>query len=152
MPWRRKWQPSPVFLSGESHGQRSLVGYSPWGHKEMDTTEATDTETHTWSWSLEAHFQHATSRLPAPPSPEFPLRVYFCAFSPLLGTQTSDAKGKEAFVGRLPRPDSPWTAWEDGSQCRLPRRQKLPSTRPGLGPSRCLTDQLVPRQTSVGIN
>ena len=34
MPWRRKWQPTPVFLLGESHGQRSLVGYSPWGHKE----------------------------------------------------------------------------------------------------------------------
>ena len=32
-PWRRKWQPTPLFLSGESHGQRSLAGYSPWGHK-----------------------------------------------------------------------------------------------------------------------
>ena len=39
IPWRRKWQPTPVFLLGESHGQRSLVGYSPWGHKESDTTE-----------------------------------------------------------------------------------------------------------------
>ena len=38
-PWRRKWQPTPVFLPGESHGQRSLAGYSPWGHKESDTTE-----------------------------------------------------------------------------------------------------------------
>ena len=38
-PWRRKWQPTPVFLPGESHGQRSLVGYSPWGHKELDTSE-----------------------------------------------------------------------------------------------------------------
>ena len=38
-PWRRKWQPSPVSLPGKSHGQRSLVGYSPWGHKESDTTE-----------------------------------------------------------------------------------------------------------------
>ena len=38
-PWRRKWQPTPVFLSGESHGQRSLVGYSPWHSKESDTTE-----------------------------------------------------------------------------------------------------------------
>ena len=37
--WRRKWQPTPVFLSGKSHGQRSLVGYSPWGHQESDTTE-----------------------------------------------------------------------------------------------------------------
>ena len=39
IPWRRKWQPTPVFLPGESHGQRSLVGYSPRGHKELDTTE-----------------------------------------------------------------------------------------------------------------
>ena len=38
-PWRRKWQPTPVFLPGESHGRRSLVGYSPWGRKELDTTE-----------------------------------------------------------------------------------------------------------------
>ena len=37
--WRRKWQPTPIFLPGKSHGQRSLVGYSPWGHKELDTTE-----------------------------------------------------------------------------------------------------------------
>ena len=39
MACRRKWQPTPVFLPGKSHGQRSLVGYSPWGHKESDTTE-----------------------------------------------------------------------------------------------------------------
>ena len=37
--WRRKWQPTPVFLPGESHGRRSLVGYSPWDGKELDTTE-----------------------------------------------------------------------------------------------------------------
>ena len=37
--WRRKWQSTPVFLPGESHGQRSLVGYCSWGHKEPDTTE-----------------------------------------------------------------------------------------------------------------
>ena len=41
IPWRRAWQPSPGFLPGESHGQRSLAGYSPWGCKESDTTEAT---------------------------------------------------------------------------------------------------------------
>ena len=39
IPWRRKWQPTPVFLPGESHGERILVGYSPRGHKESDTTE-----------------------------------------------------------------------------------------------------------------
>ena len=39
MPWRRPWQPTPVFLPGESLGQRTLVGYGPQGHKESDTTE-----------------------------------------------------------------------------------------------------------------
>ena len=47
MHWRRKWQPTPVFLPGESHGRRSLVGCSPWGRTESDTTEAT--------WQQAAH-------------------------------------------------------------------------------------------------
>ena len=43
IPWRRKWQPTPVFLPGKPHGQRSLASYSPWGRKESDTTEALST-------------------------------------------------------------------------------------------------------------
>ena len=43
VPWRRVWQPTPVSLPGESHGQRSLAGYSPWGTKESDTTERLST-------------------------------------------------------------------------------------------------------------
>ena len=39
IPWRRKWQTTPVFLPGEFHGQRNLAGYSPWGCKESDMTE-----------------------------------------------------------------------------------------------------------------
>ena len=39
IPWRRAWQSIPVFLPGEFHGQRSLVGYSPWGCNELDTTD-----------------------------------------------------------------------------------------------------------------
>ena len=39
MPWRRKWQPTPIFLPGEFYGQRRLAGYSPWGCKESDTAE-----------------------------------------------------------------------------------------------------------------
>ena len=51
--WRRKWKPTPVFLPGESHGQRSTVGYSPRGHKESDTTEQlTHTHTPTLHWSV----------------------------------------------------------------------------------------------------
>ena len=40
IPWKRKWQPTPVFLPGKSHEQRNLVGYSPQGCKELDMTEA----------------------------------------------------------------------------------------------------------------
>ena len=42
IPWRKAWQPIPVFLPGESHGQRSLEGYIPWGHKESDMTKMTE--------------------------------------------------------------------------------------------------------------
>ena len=51
--WRRKWQPTPVFLPGEFHGQRSLVGYSKWGRKELDTTER---HTHTL-WKQDSPFE-----------------------------------------------------------------------------------------------
>ena len=44
IPWRRKWLPTPVFSPGESHGQRSLMGFIPWGFKESDTTEQPGTE------------------------------------------------------------------------------------------------------------
>ena len=53
IPWRRKWQSTPAFLPGELHGQRSLVGYSPWGLRQLDMTEHvsarvyTHTHTHT---------------------------------------------------------------------------------------------------------
>ena len=44
IPWRREWQPTPVSLPREFQGQRSLVGYSPWGHKELDMTLPVCTE------------------------------------------------------------------------------------------------------------
>ena len=51
IPWRRKWQPTPVFLPGKSHGQRSLAGYSPWGPKESDRTEHAGTNwVHDLGW------------------------------------------------------------------------------------------------------
>ena len=45
VPWR-KWQPTPEFLPGESHGQRSLVGYSSWSHKELDMTKQLNNNKH----------------------------------------------------------------------------------------------------------
>ena len=49
IPWRKAKQLPPIFLPGEFHGQRSLAGYSPWGHKESDVTKRTHTHTHTRS-------------------------------------------------------------------------------------------------------
>ena len=46
--WRRKWQPTPVFLPGESHGQRSLVGYGPWVCKESNVTDHNTGATAAW--------------------------------------------------------------------------------------------------------
>ena len=48
IPWRRKWQPTPVFLPGKSHGQKRLAGYSPWSHKVLDTTEWLSIHSHTF--------------------------------------------------------------------------------------------------------
>ena len=55
IPWKKKWQPSAVFLPGKPHGQRRLVGYSPWGRKELDTTESVHPcaqHTHTYTHGL----------------------------------------------------------------------------------------------------
>ena len=59
IPWKRKWQPTPVLLSGKSHGRRSLAGYSPWGRKESDTTE----RLHFLSFFQGTKIPHATEQL-----------------------------------------------------------------------------------------
>ena len=51
IPWSRKWEPTPVFLPVKFHGQRSLVGYSPWGCQEWDMTEQLSTHIHAF-WTL----------------------------------------------------------------------------------------------------
>ena len=51
--WRRKWQPTLVFLLGKFHGQRSLVDYSPWGHKECPLSEI-------WTFSIQIKFHGMT--------------------------------------------------------------------------------------------
>ena len=63
IPWRRKWQPTPVFLPGKSRGQRSLVGYNRWGCKELETTEQLTlfqkilTYLKSWDYIVEHHPQ-----------------------------------------------------------------------------------------------
>ena len=72
IPWRRKWQPIPVFLAGKFHEQRSLASYSSWGHKELDGTEWLNwTELH---WSKE-NGQFMLKR------PEHPIVVFRGGFS-----------------------------------------------------------------------
>ena len=53
IPWRMEWQPTPVFLLREFQGQRSLEGYSPWGHKELDMTEILTLSLHFFIFFLE---------------------------------------------------------------------------------------------------
>ena len=55
IPWRRKWQPTPVFLPRESYGQRSLVGYNPWGCKESDMTQQLNNNKPFMTIALEFH-------------------------------------------------------------------------------------------------
>ena len=92
MHWRRKWQPTPVFLPGESHGQRSLAGYSPWGHKSWTRLSDSDltwldyicmlsrvwlfvilwTVAHQASPSMGLSWQEYWSGLPCPPPGDLP--------------------------------------------------------------------------------
>ena len=51
IPWRREWQPTPVFLPGKLRGQRSLVGYSPWRCEELEVTEHTHRYSSESDWS-----------------------------------------------------------------------------------------------------
>ena len=55
--WRREWQSTPALLPGKSHGQRSLIGYSPWGRKESDTTERVHFHFHLVQFTLFLSFQ-----------------------------------------------------------------------------------------------
>ena len=76
IPRRRTWQPTPVFLPGKSHGQRSLMGYGPWGHKLLNTTEQLNNDPHyhsqeeehstTLTWKFSLALQTAAPLAPAP--------------------------------------------------------------------------------------
>ena len=63
IPWRRKWQPTLLFLPEEFHGQRSLVGYSPWGCKELDTTEWLSTHTYIYNLKLTWYYKSTILQL-----------------------------------------------------------------------------------------
>ena len=109
--WRRKWQPTPISLPGKSHGQRSLVGYSPWGHKESDPTVRTHTHTQTIFW-------------PVFPSWQAEIRVRAWSVSLKVGTgigmERKQVKMFESWVGLLQKEQSetpgPWELVEKQDQ------------------------------------
>ena len=84
IPWKRVWQPTAVFLPGEFQGQRSLAGYDPWGHKELDTTNTFTIDVHVrlfaipWTvapqapMSMEFSRQEYWNPLPCPPPGNLP--------------------------------------------------------------------------------
>ena len=65
IPWRRAWHTTPIFLPGESRGQKSLVGYTPWSHKESDTTECKHSMAHELYYTL--IFSHCCRMLSGAP-------------------------------------------------------------------------------------
>ena len=69
IPWRRKWKPTSVFWPGKSHGQRTLVGYSPWGHKRVGHNRVTKQQQR---WTKQSEFtkfiQQESSLSPSQPS------------------------------------------------------------------------------------
>ena len=104
-PWRRKWKPTPVSLPGESHGRRSLIGYSPQGRKEVG---------HNWVTSLSLHHLAGTSPLPldtssskllqchAATAPYDPLVIFFYSTPVSL---PGESHGQRKLAGY-----SPWVA------------------------------------------
>ena len=71
IPCRREWQPTPVFLPGEFHGQRSPAGYSPCGHKEWDTTEQPP-----WRQSQRQRFEGKNIYVDVSPNTDSPLKIF----------------------------------------------------------------------------
>ena len=89
-PWSRKWQATPVFLPGEPHGQRSLVGYSPWGRKELDMTEAKEHTCVSVPGSGSGHSWAGRSWFKAP------TRLQHCSGGQDLGTAGLGAPGSRS--------------------------------------------------------
>ena len=77
--WRREWQPTAVCLPGNSHRQRGLVCYTPWGHKELDTTERLHFHFFTFSCAIDRglDWKLQSSAPLSLKSMTFPLRCYF---------------------------------------------------------------------------
>ena len=81
IPWSRKWQPDPVFVSGKFHGQRFLGDYCPWGHEESDTIEHTHISTPTPVAISSGSAQRGWAKMPIS---HFPWKKLDCTLSQLL--------------------------------------------------------------------
>ena len=79
--WRRKWQPTPGFLPGESQGRRSLVGCRLWGRTESDTPEATQQQQQQTGFCSLSHTDHLTN--PFSPGPPLPEKAHPAGWTPL---------------------------------------------------------------------
>ena len=103
IPWRRQWQPTPVFLPGKSHRQRSLEGYSPWGHKESDMAEWLGTNTynkciHKYTYTQIHADTWISTPFPDPPVFLFMRQPHFIRFllcGKLLDRKWEDSKAKK---------------------------------------------------------
>ena len=99
MPWKRAWLPTPTFLLGESQGQRSLVGYSPQGHRESDMSEATQ---HAHFQALNSLFWEITARFSvSPPSQGSPLPLPFPKWWPRWKAHYRGDTREETMVRKL---------------------------------------------------
>ena len=124
IPWRRKWKSTPVFLPGKSHGQRSLAGYSPWGHKRVGHDLTTKQQ----------HFYHGAGRhifWKSPPNTaNFPLHVISPDWFPWtpLDARKAQKQGSSTF----------WPSGEVGSSLT----QKDEGAGHWLGSQQCLVQKL----------
>ena len=109
IPWRRKWQPTPVFLPGKSHGQRSLAGCSPWGCKESDTA----------AWlHFHFHFRENLTNLREINGPFFTLVLWNIIYA----CYTYLGASQMALVVK----DPPTNTWEIRDMCSVPGLGRSP--------------------------
>ena len=100
LPWRRRWQPTPVFSLGKFHGQRSLVGYSPWGYKESDRPGHTCVHTHKVLSTRPAHSRQSSQWCRAS-TPAETTETNLCQL--LHPRETRPKPGEQVSVGTIPR-------------------------------------------------
>ena len=105
IPWRRKWLPTPVFLPGEFHEQSSLVGYSPWGHKELDTTKRLTLFTE--DLALRPHFTAPLCWGLEQAAPRHTRMVYWLFWVKVTGERAGEGKLDIKTITLWPPPHSP---------------------------------------------